>query len=174
MVNEFRNFMQRIECDDSIDEISKRRLLDYLRGNLFSNVRVFTFEEYGIVEKILKDFDYDVYLFEKLLETTYRIRNVIGSKNNDNKVVPRVDYLFAIHTIFKELNMDLYGYDNRYNLANTALARTAFKIVYDDGILNNEISIIDLTKEIYNRYCVGYNINKSVCTIFKYLNRIEK
>lgn len=174
MVNEFRNFMQRIEYDDSIEERRKRRLLDYLKGNLFSNVRVFAFEEYLIIENILKDFEYDVYLFKKLLETTYKVRNVIGSKNNDNKVVPRSEYLYAVHTIFKELNMDLYGYDNNYALANIALARTAFKMVYDQGVLNNEISIIDLTKEIYNRYCSGYNVNRSVCTIFKYLHRIEK
>lgn len=173
MVNEFRNFMQRIEHNDSIDERKKKILLDYLKGNLFSNVRVFTAEEYAVIDKILEDFDYDVELFEKLLETTYRVRNAIGARSNIVSV-PKVDYLYCMHTIFKELNMDLYGYDNSYNFSNIALARTVHKIIFDDGMLNKEISFIDCAREIYNRYCSGYSVNKSICKIFKFLNRIEK
>lgn len=174
MVNEFRNFLQRIEDNSSIDESKKSKLIGYLKGNLFSHVRVFTLEEYCVVEKILADFDYDLYKFMKLLETTYRVRNAIGARSDAALVVPRSEYLYAIHTIFKELDMDLYMYDNSYTMANIALARTAFKMVYDKGILNDEISIIELTKEIYNRYCKGYSINRSVCTIFKYLHKIDK
>ena len=102
-----------------------------------------------------------------LLETTYKVRNTISSKNNQNTVVPRIEYLHAIHKIFKDLSMDLSMYDNNYRIANTALARTAFKIVYDDGMMNGEISIIELTDKLYDRYCKGYNKNSATtCSDF--------
>ena len=174
MHGEFKEFLQRIKNNNSIDLVTKNNLINYVSTCLFSNVRVFNQEEYLILYSILEDLKYDVAAFKKLLETTYKIRNVISAKKENNKTVPKVDYLLAIHRIFKELDMDIETYDNNYNIANTALARSAYKIIFGNELINNEISFIELTKNIYRKYKYNNNINKTVCTILKILHKIDK
>ena len=53
--NAFKDFLQKIRVNESIDSLSKERLIHYLANNLFTNVRVFNAEEYAVIESILED-----------------------------------------------------------------------------------------------------------------------
>lgn len=171
---EFREFCKSIECNDNIPSQNKEDLLKYIKVNLFSKVRVFSAEDYSVLNNILNDISFDFYYFEKLLDTVYTIRNSINSKKNSGKTVPKADYVFAIYNLFKSIYMDLWEYDSSFVLQNIALSRGGYKIVFENGMLNNEVSLIDFCKTIYDRYCSTYNPNKTVPIIIKNVLRIEK
>ena len=173
MNGEFKDFIKRIEENPEIDVSTKSKLINFICNSLFSFVRVFSYEEYCMLETILNDLNYDDVSFERILEISYKVRNSISNKRGCLNI-PKANYVFAVHTMFKELEMDMWSYNDNFGMANIALARTAYKMIFGDGLFNNEISFVDLAKNIYSRYCVGYNANSSVCTILKYLHRIDK
>lgn len=173
MNNEFRLFLNRIESNDELNEKEKSSLIIFLKSKLFSNVRVFNREEYADIEYILKDLNYDITKFEALLNLSKNVRNVIGNKGNRAFQLPKTEYVRAIYTVFKELDMDLIGYDKDFYIANVAMARTAYRIVMNDDVINGEIPFIDLTKIICDEYCNDYEKNRACCTVLKLLHRVD-
>ena len=172
MNGEFRAFLGRIEFNENIKNEQKQALLDFIKYNLFSKVSVFSADEYDKLYRILKDYDYDIYMFENLLDKTYIIRNSIG-KNNYSTFKPKADYVYAIHTIFEKLNMNIIDYNENFPISNIALARTAYKMSLNDDILNNEISFVDLTKKISDIYYQNNDSNKIGCVVLKLLHRVD-
>ena len=171
--NAFKDFLQKIRVNESIDSLSKERLIHYLANNLFTNVRVFNAEEYAVIESILEDYNYDVIRFASLLEISNKARNSFV-KRNGVKSVPKTDYVLAVKKIFDELGMDLIHYPKDFDMANIALGRCAYNVVFDEGLLNKETSFIGVAKEICDRYYKDKDVNRSACKVIKQLNKIEK
>ena len=171
--NIFKDFLQKIRVNDNIDDFNKEKLIHYLANNLFSNVRVFTAEEYAVIESILEDYNYDVVRFSCLLENSNKIRNSFARKNGV-KSIPKTDYVLAVKKIFDDLGMDLIHYPRDFEMANIAMGRCAYNIIFDNGLLNGETSFLEVTKEICDRYYQGKDINRSACKVIKQLNKIEK
>lgn len=173
MTNELINFLDRIRVNSEIDYDDKKELIDFLKGHLFSHVVVFTSQEYAMLESILEDFDYNLFSFRELLDISYNVRNSIGNKGT-NKTIPKANYVYAVHKMFKEFNMDMWTYDKNYGMANIALARGAYNIVFNNELINGEVSFVDLTKDICDKYYKGKDINRSVCKVLKYLHWVRK
>lgn len=174
MNSEFGDFIARIDNNTSIDVERKDSLIEYLKGNLFSNVKVFGYENYQKIEFILEDLGYDKVTFDMLLETTGKIRNEIHGKKTKERAIPNAEYLVTIYNIFKTLNLDIWLYDNGYSGSNVAIARTAYRMTCANGQLCDGTPVLEVTKKIYDSYCSTYNTNKSVCTILKIINRVDK
>lgn len=171
---ELINLKDSIINNDSISFENKEKLISYIELYLYKRIRVFTSDDYSKLDYILKDINYEFEDFDKLLYTAFKIRNSIGSKNKVKyTTVPTTDYVLAVYKIFKELNMDLKLYDKDDGVANVAIARTVLAIL--NGMEDvNKVSFLDAAKDIYEMYCSPNDINKSMCTILKLLNRVKK
>jgi len=176
MANDFEKFIGQIENDSKIDAAKKEKLLIYLKETFRRKIRIYSSSDYENILNILLNLNYDVEVFDKLLSTSYFIKNSINAKNGSKyKSQPNVTYVETVYLLFSCLDNNFEDYNSYDYKNNVILARVIHKIINDGEFLNGEISILDLAKQIYNKYhSNSNNFNQDICKIFKTLTMIEK
>lgn len=154
-----------------LDKSTKERLIKYLDDNLFNRVYFYENNDFILFESLLKDYDYNPELLESMLNASKKIVNVTARK----QLLPRLNLLVVFSDIFKRLDIDFNNYELDDELINTTLSKLSYRInVFKEERLNNEVSIIDFTNEIYNKYYSGQDINASKCKIIRILDSVNE
>lgn len=177
--------IEMIYNNDEIDQKTKEKLVEYTNTQLKYKVYLFNDNDAIELNKIFKKLEYDYDKISAFFNIGYNVKNAISKKRNEimktegkgKFIKPKISYITTLLDVLEKLNFDYFTYQSstRFSGANNLiLSRLIYRMQTNKEILNNEISIIELSKRIYDKYYNKKEINGSLHEIIKTLNLIDR
>lgn len=173
-------FFDKIENLNFVEEESKKELLTYFKSKLSSRIYFKSEDEFDPFLDLVKRLDYDDKKVSKFLGVANGVKNAIARKNNESKYSkPTLAYLEKVYDLFTKTGFDYMLVEKKDSPMLVNISRIVSRLNHYDSLLNNEVSIIELTNQIYEECYASYGYvgkekNQAIYGILKTLNRIER
>lgn len=163
-----------IENDENLND-NQKKAGKYVLENAFKKIQFINENDFDNLKLLLEELDYDVDSFHHVINFAYYIKNSINYKEGNPKLRPNMKYVYKAYSMAKDLNFDLHSHDVKYKkIENVTFTRILYRLLQNNDILNNEVSIIDLANTICEKHYQGKNRNDSLYVILKTLDMVER